>query len=62
MAEWEARSKLVYGSKHQGYFANRELAERFAKEQIEAEGGVGTITLADRATHVVYYDTCHDDG
>jgi hypothetical protein len=57
--QWEARSALRYGSKHEGYFASKDAAEAFAREHIAKTGNVGKIETVING--VVYYTEFETD-
>jgi hypothetical protein len=54
--QWEARSKLRWGSEHQGFFKSGAAARAFAQKEIEKHGGVGRIEAISSETRTVYYD------
>lgn len=60
---WEARSALRWGSKHEKWFKTEEAAVAFANKRIADTGGVGRITLIDRAAPggIVYFNEYEDD-
>lgn len=59
-AQWEARSSLRWGSRHEGYFKTQADAEAFARCDIEQHGGVGRVTAL--LNNVVYYDNYAEDS
>jgi hypothetical protein len=54
--KWEARSRLRWGSEHQGWFGSLQAAQDFADAEIKRSGGVGRIEAVNRGTRTVYYD------
>jgi hypothetical protein len=56
MNKWEARSRLRYGSEHQGWFGSLRAAQDFADAEIKRNGSIGRIEAVNRGTRTVYYD------
>lgn len=56
---WEARSKLRWGSRHEGYYPSEAAARQFATKQIQENGNKGRIEAVIGNT--VYYDIYPED-
>jgi hypothetical protein len=57
--QWEARSAMRYGSKHERFFNSKDEAFAFAKGELEKNGNVGSIKAHGT---VVYYDIYEEEA